>query len=91
MAVAKKKEETEEQGFLDPDGREASPYGFRSSFRMWAAEESSFSRDVAEFALAHKLPDVVEAAYQRGTQFAKRIEMMSNWTTFVTEQRHSPV
>lgn len=87
----KKKEETEEQGFLDPDGREASPHGFRSSFRMWAAEESSFSRDVAEFALAHKLPDVVEAAYQRGTQFAKRIEMMSNWTTFVTEQRHSPV
>jgi integrase len=80
----KRKEATEEQGYFDPDGREASPHGFRSSFRMWAAEESGFSRDVAEFALAHKLPDEVEAAYQRGTQFAKRIEMMHAWTAFVT-------
>ena len=81
----KKKEATEEQGFFDPDGRKASPHGFRSSFRMWAAEESGFSRDVAEFALAHKLPDEVEAAYQRGTQFAKRIEMMNDWMEFLTK------
>ena len=80
----KKKEATEEQGFFDPDGREASPHGFRSSFRMWAAEESGFSRDVAEFALAHKLPDEVEAAYQRGTQFVRRIAMMNDWSIFVT-------
>ena len=82
----KRKEATEEQGYFDPDGREASPHGFRSSFRMWAAEESSFPREVAEFALAHKLPDEVEAAYQRGTQFEKRIEMMHAWTAFVTLQ-----
>lgn len=80
----KKKELSEEKGYLDPDGREASPHGFRSSFRMWTAEESNFSRDVAEFALAHKLPDEVEAAYQRGTQFVKRIDMMNAWTAFVT-------
>lgn len=82
----KKKETIEEQGFFDPDGREASPHGFRSSFRMWAAEESGFSRDVAEFALAHKLPDEVEAAYQRGTQFVRRIAMMNDWSIFVTTQ-----
>ncbi len=80
----KKKEAIEEQGFFDPDGRQASPHGFRSSFRMWAAEESDFSRDVAEFALAHKLPDEVEAAYQRGTQFVRRIAMMNFWSIFVT-------
>jgi integrase len=72
--------------FLDPDGRQACPHGFRSTFRMWAAEESGFSRDVAEFALAHKLPDEVEAAYQRGTQFVKRAEMMQSWARYLLNQ-----
>ena len=73
--------------FLDPDGRQACPHGFRSTFRMWAAEESGFSRDVAEFALAHKLPDEVEAAYQRGTQFVKRAEMMQSWARYLLNQK----
>ncbi len=73
----------DEKAYLDPDGREASPHGFRSSFRMWAAEASSYQRDVAEFALAHKLPDEVEAAYQRGTLFTKRVEMMKDWARFL--------
>lgn len=71
------------QPFLDPDGRNASPHGFRSSFRMWAAEESGHPRDVAEFALAHKLPDQVEAAYQRSTLYAKRIQLMKDWAAFI--------
>ena len=54
---------------------------------MWAAEESGFSRDVAEFALAHKLPDEVEAAYQRGTQFVKRAEMMQSWARYLLNQK----
>ena len=73
--------------FLDPDGRQACPHGFRSTFRMWAAEESGFSRDVAEFALAHKLPDEVEAAYQRGTQFVKRAEMMQSWARYLLSRK----
>jgi integrase len=80
------KRDTREQ-FLDPDGRQACPHGFRSTFRMWAAEESGFSRDVAEFALAHKLPDEVEAAYQRGTQFVKRSEMMQSWARYLLNQK----
>jgi integrase len=88
--INKRKAACEGQGYFDPDGREASPHGFRSSFRMWAAEESEFSRDVAEFALAHKLPDEVEAAYQRGTQFAKRIDMMNDWSNFVTRLASDP-
>jgi hypothetical protein len=50
---------------------------------MWAAEATNFPRDVAEFALAHKLPNQVEAAYQRGTMYEKRIEMMHLWESFV--------
>lgn len=70
--------------YADPDGRDITPHGFRSTFRMWAAEATEYPRDVAEFALAHQLPDEVEAAYQRSTLFAKRIEMMRDWTNFVT-------
>jgi integrase len=74
---------TDEEKYLDPDGREASVHGFRSSFRMWAAEASGFPRDVAEFALAHKLPDAVEAAYQRSTLFELRIKLMNEWSKVV--------
>ena len=60
-------------------------HGFRSTFRMWAAETTAYPREVAEHALAHQLPDVVERAYQRGTQFAKRIALMDDWGTFCTK------
>lgn len=86
----KRKELSEEKGYLDSSGRVVSPHGFRSSFRMWAAEESAFPREVAEFALAHKLPDEVEAAYQRGTQFEKRIEMMCDWADYTVKQAIAP-
>jgi integrase len=75
-----------EHGYLDTDGRVASPHGFRSSFRMWAAEQSNEPRDVAEFALAHKLPDEIEAAYQRSTLFVRRINLMQEWSDFVIDQ-----
>jgi integrase len=38
------------------------PHGFRSSFRDWSGEVSSFPRDVAEMALAHVIENKVEAA-----------------------------
>lgn len=72
-------------GYLDPDGRIASPHGFRSSFRMWAAEQSNEPREVAEFSLAHKLPDEIEAAYQRSTLYVRRTSLMQQWTDFVIE------
>ncbi|MFN2337344.1 MAG: tyrosine-type recombinase/integrase, partial [Gammaproteobacteria bacterium] len=46
------------------------PHGFRSSFRDWSGEVSSFPRDVAEMALAHAIENKVEAAYRRGDLFA---------------------
>src|SRR3970040_2036561 len=47
-------------------------HGFRSSFRDWAAECTSFPREVVESALAHAVPDAVEAAYRRGDLLQKR-------------------
>lgn len=57
-------------------------HGLRSSFRDWAAEETDFSREVAEMALAHAIGNKVEAAYRRGDLFSKRQEMMRQWEKF---------
>jgi integrase len=58
------------------------PHGFRSSFRDWSGEVSSYPRDVAEIALAHTVGNKVEAAYQRGDLFTKRRAMMQDWPDF---------
>ena len=59
------------------------PHGFRSSFRDWSGEVSSFPRDVAEMALAHVIENKVEAAYRRGDLFGKRRKMMQAWADYV--------
>ena len=40
----------------------AVPHGFRSSFRDWTAEMTDHPREVIEAALAHVLPNKVEAS-----------------------------
>ena len=59
-------------------------HGFRSSFRHWAAETTSFPREVAEMALAHVIENETEAAYRRGDLFEKRRKMMDAWATYTT-------
>ncbi len=62
------------------------PHGFRSSFRDWSGEVSSFPRDVAEMALGHTIENKVEAAYRRGDLFQKRAKMMEAWANYVTSE-----
>ena len=57
-------------------------HGFRSTFRDWAAECTTFSREVAEMALAHAVPSAVEAAYRRGDMLEKRRKLMDEWATY---------
>lgn len=57
-------------------------HGFRSTFRDWCGESTNFPREVAEHALAHQLPDKVEAAYRRGDLIEKRIFLMQAWADF---------
>ena len=63
------------------------PHGFRSSFRDWSGEVSSFPRDVAEMALAHAIENKVEAAYRRGDLFEKRRKMMQAWANYIGQQQ----
>ena len=57
-------------------------HGFRSTFRDWAAELTSFPSEVVEMALAHAVADQVEAAYRRGDLFHKRRRLMEAWAQF---------
>lgn len=62
-------------------------HGFRSSFRDWAGECTSFPREVAEAALAHVVGDETERAYRRGDALEKRRKLMDAWARFVGAPR----
>jgi len=57
-------------------------HGFRSSFREWGAETTTFPSAVLELALAHVNKDKVEEAYQRSDLFDRRCELMSAWGSY---------
>ena len=59
------------------------PHGFRSSFRDWAAEQTSFPREVMEAALAHQVANKVEAAYFRSDLLEKRRQLMQQWADYL--------
>ena len=61
---------------------ETTVHGFRSSFRDWAGEASTFPREVAEAALAHSVGDATERAYRRGDALEKRRKLMEAWAGY---------
>jgi integrase len=71
--------------------KEITVHGFRSTFRDWCSESAgnSFPREVCEHALAHSLPDKVEAAYRRGDLIDKRKVLMQVWADYCASVRKS--
>ena len=64
-------------------GIQASPHGFRSSFKGWCMD-SGKDRAVAEFALAHTVANQTEAAYSHTTDmFDRRRELMAEWSEYI--------
>jgi integrase len=61
---------------------DATPHGFRATFRTWAAEKTDSPADVVEAALAHTQGKLT-AAYQRGDLLEKRRELMAAWAAYV--------
>ncbi|UCV17232.1 tyrosine-type recombinase/integrase [Ferribacterium limneticum] len=86
-AIIRRFNETEDRSppeWIDPkSGDQIVPHGFRSTFRDWAAEVSHYPREVVEHALAHSLPDKVEAAYARGTMIERRRPLMEDWAAYM--------
>lgn len=64
-------------------------HGFRSTFRDWASERTSFAREVCEACLAHAIGDKVEAAYRRGDLFEKRRRLMQAWADYAVRRTHA--
>ncbi len=67
---------------LQDDYPKLTVHGFRSTFRDWCAEITSYPREVAEAALAHSIKDATERAYQRGDIFKKRLRLMNTWADY---------
>lgn len=62
-------------------GFDVDVHGFRTSFRMWAQEQTDAPREVAEAALAHTIRNQAEAAYARSDLFEKRRGLMAAWAS----------
>ena len=63
-------------------GQSETVHGFRSTFRDWAAERTSFAHEACEIALAHTISNKAEAAYRRGDMLEKRLKLMEAWATY---------
>lgn len=61
---------------------DAVPHGFRTTFRTWAGDRTSFQWEVMEKSLAHKVGDETTRAYDRGELFEKRRALMQAWADF---------
>lgn len=67
-------------------GLNATPHGFRSSFRVWAVECTNMPKELAEFALAHVVGNDAERAYARTDMLDKRRVLMDRWAAYVTRE-----
>jgi integrase len=63
-------------------GHDETVHGFRSSFRDWVAEETHYSPEIAEKALAHAIANKVESAYRRGDLIEHRKRLMADWESY---------
>ena len=71
----------------DMRGKGATVHGFRSTFRDWAAEQTSYPNELCEIALAHVVSDKTEAAYRRGDMMERRRRLMADWAEYC---EHTP-
>ena len=61
---------------------DATPHGFRTSFRIWCAE-NGVPCDRAERSLAHAVGDPIEEAFHRHDLFESRRQLMEDWGAYV--------
>ena len=67
---------------------EITVHGFRSTFSDWVSEQTSFSHETREQALAHQISDKADGAYRRGDQFEKRRKLMEAWQGILRQQAY---
>lgn len=60
-------------------------HGFRSTFRDWAGDATSYPRELVEQALAHTIGNKAERAYRRGTAIERRRDLMQDWADYLRQ------
>jgi integrase len=66
---------------------ELTVHGFRSTFRDWGAEQTTYPRELLEKALGHVVGDETERAYQRGHMLERRRVVMEAWAKWCEQGR----
>jgi integrase len=66
---------------------DAVPHGFRSTFKVWAVEQTIYPSELSEIVLMHSVGNSVYEAYQRSDLFEKRRDIMSDWNKYVYLQQ----
>lgn len=69
----------------------ATVHGFRSTFRDWCGDKTTFPREIAEAALAHKVGGAVELACRRSDALEKRRQLMEAWADYCGGVKHGKV
>lgn len=69
---------------------EGVPHGFRSTFRVWCLEQTTYSSELAELSLMHEVGDSVYKAYQRSDGLERRRAIMQDWSSFINKPYVSP-
>jgi integrase len=67
---------------LNDMGETVTVHGFRSSFRSWAQEQTTFDFYAVEMCLSHSVGSAVTRAYLRGNAIDKRREIMTAWASY---------
>ncbi|MEM7242959.1 MAG: tyrosine-type recombinase/integrase [Pseudomonadota bacterium] len=73
--------------FMEREGYEARPHGFRASFRTWLEEQTDADFETKESALGHKVDKGVVSAYQRSDRLTKRAKFSKLWSDYLLEPR----
>jgi integrase len=64
---------------------EAVPHGFRSTFRVWCLEKTTYSSELAELSMMHEVGDSIYKAYQRSDGLERRRAIMQDWSNFINK------
>lgn len=75
------------QPYVDPKqrNRPVTVHGFRSTFKDWSVERTSYPHLISEMALSHVVKSKTEAAYLRSDLFVRRVNLMRDWSRYCTK------
>lgn len=80
----KKQKELDSEGYVDPkqENKVVVPHGFRSTFKDWSLEYTTYADEITELALSHVNSDKTRRAYARSQMIDKRRVLMNDWQEY---------